>query len=79
MIIVVVKLGMNKNMTIQKLIEIMKKNGFTQVEMAFKLGISVPTLNRWLNGNSFTRSYNTIKMVDRFIKDFSENNEKEIS
>ena len=70
---------MVKNMTIQKISEIIIKNGLSQAEAAFKLGISVPTLNRWLNGSSFTRSYNTLKTIDRFIQDFSENNEKKIS
>ena len=79
MIIIVVKLVMIKNMTIRKIAEIISKNGLTQAEVAFRLGISVPTLNRWLNESSFTRSYNTLKAIDRFIKDFSENNEKQIS
>ena len=70
---------MLKNMRIQKIAEIIINNGLTQAEVAYKLGISVPTLNRWLNETSFTRSYNTLKAIDRFIKDFSENNEKQIS
>ena len=55
------------NTRIQKLSEIAKKNGYNQTKMAFKLGISVATWNRWIKEESFTRSQNTINQIDRFI------------
>ena len=59
---------MVKNIRIQKLIEIARKNNYDQTKMAFELGISVPTWNRWVSPKGgFTRSQNTIKQIDKFI------------
>ena len=58
---------MVKNYKIQKLIEIAVKNGYDQATMAVKLGISVPTWNRWIKESSFTKSKNTLKQIDQFI------------
>jgi transcriptional regulator with XRE-family HTH domain len=63
---------MVKNIMIQKLIEIAIKNGYSQTEMAYKLGISIPTWNRWISGKCFTRSYNTLKQISSFIENNSE-------
>lgn len=59
---------MIKNIRIQKLIEISKKNRYDQARMAVECGVSVATWNRWVKPNGgFTKSQNTIKQIDKFI------------
>lgn len=61
---------MIKNMNVKKLIEITEKYGMNQVDICKELNVSVPTWNRWISGESFTRSKNTLKQIDKVIKKY---------
>ena len=58
---------MTKNMKIQKLIEIAKKNNYNYLEMAHRLGVGTATWNRWTNGKCEPTNKNTIEKIDKII------------
>ncbi|MCK4446009.1 MAG: hypothetical protein KAW56_02900 [Candidatus Marinimicrobia bacterium] len=62
-----VKLGMIKNIRIQKLIEIALKNNYNYVTMCHKLGIGTSTWNRWTRGLAEPTNKNIIEKIDRVI------------
>ena len=64
-----VKLGMIKNMRIQKLIEIAIKNRFNYVEMCHLLGIGTSTWNRWTRGLAEPTNKNIIEKIDKVISE----------
>ena len=66
----VVKLGMIKNMRIQKLIEIAIKNKYKPVDMCYKLGIGTSTWNRWIRGISEPNNKSIIEKIDKVINKY---------
>ena len=61
------KLVMIKNKRIQKLIEVMKKDGLTKADLSRKLNISYTQINRYVNGESVPGGLNNIEKIDNFI------------
>jgi len=58
---------MIKNMRIQELIEVIKKNGFSKAFVARKTNISYSQINRYIIGESVPRDLNNIEKLDKFI------------
>jgi len=64
-----VKLGMIKNIRIQKLIEISIRKNFNYVTMCHKLGIGTTTWYRWINGSCEPTNKNIIEKIDKVINE----------
>jgi len=64
-----VKLGMIKNIRIQKLIEISIRKNFNYVTMCHKLGIGTTTWYRWINGLCEPTNKNIIEKIDKVISE----------
>ena len=64
-----VKLGMIKNIRIQKLIEISIRKNFNYVTMCYKLGIGTTTWYRWINGSCEPTNKNIIEKIDKVINE----------
>lgn len=60
-------LVMIKNMRIQKLIETMKKNGFSKAYISRETKISYAQINRYMAGTSVPIGLNNIEKIDKFI------------
>jgi len=67
----VVKLAMIKNIQIQKLIEIAKKNNYRAVDMCYKLGIGTTTWNRWIRGLAEPKNISIIEKIDKVINEYN--------
>jgi DNA-binding XRE family transcriptional regulator len=62
---------MIKDIRIQKLIEVAKKNSIGPGMMARLIGVSYSTYNRYQKGETVPESHNTIEKIDRVIKKYS--------
>ena len=60
---------MVKNISIQMLKEIMVKNNYSRTKMAALCDVSVETYSRWMKGESFTRSVNTLKQIEKVVSE----------
>ena len=60
-------LDMIKNMRIQELMEIMKKNRWSKAYISRKLNISYTQINRYFAGTSVPGNLNNIEKIDKFI------------
>lgn len=58
---------MIKNMRIQELIKIIKKNGFSKAYVARETNISYSQINRYIAGESVPGGLNNIEKLDKFI------------
>jgi len=58
---------MIKDMRIQELIEIIKKNGFSKAFTSRETKISYSQINRYIRGESSPRGLNNIEKLDKFI------------
>ena len=65
----VVKLGMIKNIRIQKLIEISIRKNFNYVTMCHQLGIGTTTWYRWVRGDAEPTNKNIIEKIDKVISE----------
>jgi len=64
-----VKLGMIKNIRIQKLIEISIRKNLNYVTMCHLLGIGTTTWYRWVRGDAEPINRNTIEKIDKVIEE----------
>ena len=64
-----VKLGMIKNIRIQKLIEISIRKNFNYVAMCHRLGIGTTTWYRWIDGKCEPTNKNIIEKIDKVINE----------
>jgi len=62
---------MIKDIRIQRLIGIAKKNGIRPGMMARLIGVSYSTYNRYQNGSTVPESHNTIEKIEKVIKKYS--------
>jgi len=62
---------MIKDMRIQRLIEIAKKNNIGPGMMARLIGVSYSTYNRYQKGETVPESQNTIEKIEKVIKKYS--------
>jgi len=69
LICLVVKLGMIKNIRIQKLIEISIRKNLNYVTMCHKLGIGTTTWYRWIRGDAEPANKNIIEKIDKVISE----------
>ena len=58
---------MIKNMRIQELIEVIKKNKFSKAYVSRETKISYSQINRYIVGESVPKGLNNIEKIDKFI------------
>ena len=56
-----------KNMRIQELIKVIKKNGFSKALVSRETKISYSQINRYISGDSVPSGLNNIEKLDKFI------------
>jgi len=61
-----------RDMTVQMLKEIqdVDRIKFNDTFMAFQCGVSVETYRRWMKYKHFTKSPNTLKQIEKVIKEY---------
>ena len=62
----------NADPMVKRIVEIANKNNLRPEQLCIIIGIPYSTWNKWIAGKTFTRSYDRLTRLDKFI-----NNPKE--